>query len=530
MDRAAPPSRTHLTLPCWLLLGLPLLTCAPILALPYLPMTDFPQHLAVATMLREMGNPAYGFSAYYSVDLGRTLYLLPYGLSLLFGLVLPLRLAMQLVVFLAAVLYPLAVLRLLRVLRKPPELVLLSLPLVYNSAFFWGFTNFNLALALALFAISLMAQARRTPRQEVALALLGGVQVFIHVYGLALVLGFAALRRILGPPVPWRRFLLPLGPALVGAAIWPWPGDDAVRGSTAWPSLLSRLVHLPQEIFGAHQGRLEVPLLAGLLAAALLLGLPRWSRRGWSRLPWAEQSLALLVGVNALLYLVLPLHTPGAKFIHFRHAVLAAALLPPLLPGAALLRPQSRAWARVLVLAVALFALLGNGLQLVRFHREARPFEHMIARLPARPRVLSLILEPHGQVMRSNAYLHFAAYIQARKGGLISSSFARFWNIPVRPRRGVRMPRTPGAFEWRPQSFNYRRFGYFYGFVLVRTASPGTFVPSARFPYRLVHRLGPWQLYRRDRSLRPPGLRRGPRPGAGPRARGRPRKPRPFSE
>ena len=195
-------------------------------------------------------NPALGFSRHYALDLGRTMYLLPYAATLLLGLVLPLRLALAVVLFLSVIIYPLALMRLLRALGKPRALCLLGLPLVYSSAFYWGFINFNLSIGLGIWGMALLLEPRRSWRGDVALAVLGGLIVFTHLYGLALLLGFAGLVMLLGPRRRLGLRLIPLAPAVVGAVV----GSTGVvkRGSASrlWPlsvpTLLFQLL-LPPE-------------------------------------------------------------------------------------------------------------------------------------------------------------------------------------------------------------------------------------------------------------------------------------------
>ena len=494
-------ARRFRPLPGGVLLALILASCVPIMLVHYLPQTDFPQHLAMTTIIDGLLHGTGGFDKYYELDLGRTLYLLPYGLVLLLGRVMPLFLALQVLVFVGAVSYPLALVRLLRVLGKPPELALLGLPLVYNSAFFWGFIPFTLSLNLALWGISLLVQPRRTTGDDVTLGLVCGALVLTHVYGLALLLAFAVLRLLFGPRRDWKRILIPLTPALVGAVLWPWPGDEQVYGKTNWPSLYHRVAHLPQEVFGAYQQRMEIPLMALFLLLFLLLVAPRFprSRATLAALTWQERVLWLMVAINVVAYMLLPLHTPGAHFIHFRHILIATMLLP-CLPGVyGLVRGGTSL--RVGLVALAVAAGVHAGVQLVRFDREARSFDRLLEAVPPRPMLLSLILEPHGRIMHTQPYLHFAAHIQAIRGGVISTSFARFWNIPVRPRRGLNKPQTPDAFEWQPRTFDYRQFGYFYDFVLVRTRKNQLFKDARRFPFVLIRQAPPWQLYGRDEGL-----------------------------
>lgn len=482
-------------------MGAVLLICLPCLIFDYLPCTDLPQHLSVASILKHLDEPLFAFTRYYMADLGRTMYLLPYGLTLGLSLVLPLDLAQALVIFLSMLLYPLALMRLLRALGKPRALCLFGLPLVLNSAFFWGFINFNLSLGLALWGMALMVDPRRSRRGDIGLGVLGGLVVFTHLYGLLLLLGFALLLLSGSRGRNLGRLLLPLAPALVGAALWPWPAGVNPDQVMSWHGVAGRLAELPRVLFGAYQDRSELLFMLLFLGGFLLLAgrLIPVSRRRWRALPWAQRALWLLVLLNLLLYQVMPLHTATAKFVHFRHGLIAAMLLPALLP--ALTAPAHRRLVRLVLATLVVASLLLGWWHLYRFEIEAQGFEAVVRRIPPRPRLLGLILDPHGQVMATSPYLHFAGHVQARKGGLLAITFARFWNIPVRSRPGLGAPVTPDSFEWRPRTYSYHHFGYYYPWVLARLA-PGKELPDlGYFPYSEVMRQGPWRLYRKDRAL-----------------------------
>ena len=489
------------SLPWQLTLAAALLICLPVLVFDYLPCTDLPQHLSVASILRGLDDPATGFARYYTVDLGRTMYLLPYGLTLALGAVLPLELAQACVIFLSLVLYPVALMALLRALGKPRALSLLGLPLVYNSAFFWGFINFNLSVGLAIWGMALLLDPRRGWRGDIGLGLLGGLVVFTHLYGLLLLLGFALLLLVGRHGRSLIRQLVPLAPALVGVIFWPWPGQVNPEQVASWKGVAARLLVLPREVFGAYQDRSEILFMALLLGGFLVLG---WraiplSLQRWRACPWPERAVWLLLLINLLLYQVMPLHTATAKFVHFRHGLIAAMLLPALLPTKVFLRRPNMA--RAVLVGVAAASLLGAWWHLHRFNAEAREFDQVLRELPRRPRLLSLIFDPRGQVMATAPYLHFAGHVQARKGGLISTTFARFWNIPVRHRPGLGAPETPDSFEWQPLTYRYHQFGYYYPWVLARL-KPGARLPDlGLFPYVEVMREGSWRLYRKEGKL-----------------------------
>jgi hypothetical protein len=472
---------------------------APTLVFVYLPMADLPQHLAVASILGHFHDERFGFADYYRVQLDRSPYLLPYALVILLGRAVPLTLAMRLVVFGAVFGFFAGVTMLLRRLGKPWPLVLLAVPLAYNRAFFWGFLNFYLALSLALVAMALCAAEERSRGRAVALAVLLLALSLVHVYGLLLFLGYAVLDLALGRVKPLRRAAPWAGVAAL--LLIPWLFTEARApglGGSAYPSLRDRLMAISQEVLGGYADSSE-PLLLAVVAAAFLIltwrALPITAQR-WRRLSRAERVLYLVFAGNVLLYFVLPRATPTAKFVHFRHAVIAVSLLPVL--------ASWEGFERLPLLCGTLLAVAGVGGALNAwdhlrlFDAEARPFEQVIERVPERPRLLALTADRQGRLMASGPYLHFGGYVQARKGGVFSMGFPEFfWNMPVALRQDAGIPPTPVNLEWRPWLFDERAFGWFYDTVLIRTASVQPIPRSADFPFDAVYVAPPWQLYRR---------------------------------
>lgn len=483
------------------------LLATPALFLSYLPMTDLPQHLSVASILLNLHDPRFGFSDYYVPDqnpLVRFLgYATQYGIVLSLAELVSLERAMRVFIFLSLVACPLGVLAVLRALNKPALLSLLALPLVYNRAFFWGFSSFNLSVGIALLAIALLIRARPNVASELALAALSLAVVFTHIYGLVLLLGYPFLWFCIGDRRRLGRRLIPLAPAAVGLLAWIWLWRDIPRlGQNEFLSAGMCFQLLPASVLGGYRDWSETLLLIAFSSVFLLLSfraLPL-SRRRWRALRPHERILYAYLVLNVLLYFGLPMNTPTTTLVHFRHAILAALFLP-MVACEAPLRKCPRLGGALLG-ALAAVTLFNSGVHLLRFDREARAFDEVIEHIPERPRVLALIWDRDGEVMRTAPYLHFAAYIQAEKGGLISASFPRiFWNIPVRLRGDVGIPKLPNGFEWAPSAFDYRRFGYYYDFVLVRPAKREADILSTTraFPYELVHEARGWQLYRHAR-------------------------------
>lgn len=463
----------------------------------YLPMTDLPQHLAVAAILEHGADPSFELARYFEVDLTRTLYLLPYGLCLGLGKVLGLRLAMNVVVVLGGATYLGGIVLLLRARHQPGWLALLALPFLFNRAFFWGFLNFNLGVGLALMAIGLLARQPRSTRAELLAAGCAVSSLFTHVYGVALLLTFAAGWAIWEPRAVLARWRA-LVPALAGALCWvvlvrAAPPMEHLQLSAA-PGAVDRLVGLPQAILGGYADHSEWMLLVLVIGVTLALAglpLPLSRARGLTVL---DKLLWLAVGANLVLYFLLPESTQQAGFVHFRHAVLAAGLLPAL--ARAELPPFG--WRRTAPLLVGVCSLLVSTVHLLAFDREARSFDAALAQVPMGSRVVYLPIEPNGEWFQSAPYLHFGSFVQAERGGFVAQSFPQlFWNIPVKTREGAVPPLMPGL-EFDPGRFDDATFGGFFEYALVRMPGEEALDPSPRFPFRRIWSRPPWQLYHRQ--------------------------------
>ena len=481
-----------------LVLAASLLLAAPALVFAYLPMTDLPQHWAAVRILHSLDDPQYGLAANYVTAWSDTLYLLPYGLALGLAKLLPFEAAMRGTVFLSLLAYPLGVLALLRALGKPVWLGLLALPLVYNRAVFWGALHFNFSLGLALVACAQLATPRRGWRGELAAGATCAAVVLANPYGVLLVLGFAALVFAFGDRRGLPRRWLPLGVLAAGIAAWLWLGNGSFPpGRFFFEPLASRLTRFDDEILGGYRGHWEDLLLIAWLATWILFShdsLPM-TRRRWRMLAPPARAVCVLPLLCACLYFALPTHTAYAKAVHFRFALLAAAWLPLAAGSDVLVRRPRLSRAALAALALATLALAW--VQLARFDREARSFEAVLERLPEQPKVLALTFDRDGRVMRTAPYLHFLAYAQARRGGMIAASFVgEFWQLPLREAPGSDRPSSPPDFAWRPKDFDPDGFGAWYDWVIVRARHFGARESLPDTAYELALDAPPWRLYR----------------------------------
>ena len=472
---------------------------APCLFLAYLPMTDLPQHAAVMSILKNLGDPAFDFDAYYETTPDRSLYFFTYGIALAFAKIVPLEIAVRIVVFLSAIAYPLGVLAVLRATGRPGALALLSLPLMYSRTFFWGFANFNLALGMALIAVALLERGVRGVRGEVALAALCIALVLTHTYGIAILFGYACLWLVVGDRRALLARLPALSPLVLGALAWFLLGHDVEgRGGIRFLSLADRVRHFEDSLIGSYPNWSDEILVVAMLGAIAFFAARTfpWNRARWRELGRCERIFALYSGLNLALYFALPTHLPSWHHIHFRHALLAVAFLP--LIAQAPDGPGARKAAIALLTTLTLLTFAIHWSHLIRFDREARGFDDVIAELPDTPKVYFLNWDQEGTVTETHAYHHFHAYIQARRGGLISFSFPElFWNIPVRVHENAGIPRLNVGSEWNARLFDYDEVGDLYDYMLVRKRADQRGVESlAKFPYERIYSNPPWELYR----------------------------------
>lgn len=461
----------------------------PTLVFRYLPMTDLPQHAAIASILDHHSDPVYGFAEYYDVDWFHTPYVLPYALAVLIANVSSLSIAMRIVVFLSTIAYPVGLLAVVRASGKPPWFALFGVPLMFHRAFFWGFISFDLSIGLSLAAYACVLGPRRSLAHDILFCVFSLATTFTHVYGLALLIGLVGLHACLGGFAELRARPWPFLSLLVGAGLWLWKSGEAVGyGERLSPPFVQRLVDLPRQILGGYADRSEGIILIVAVAAWLLFVRPRQLR------PIERVAYAMAAG-NLLLYFVLPQATLTAKFIHFRHAFLACALLPVCASEAALV---ARPFLRTATLGIGVGAAIVNTWgHLMLFDTEARSFTPIVDALPERPKIVSLVFDRNGLWMATNPYMHFVAYAQAEKGGMITMSFpAVFWNLPVLMRRDTPVPKTATNFEWTLR-FDERAFGYFYDYAIVRIPGPATPSTTAEFPFEQIVRSPPWYLYKR---------------------------------
>jgi hypothetical protein len=200
------------------LAALSLLSCAPLLvAAP--PMQDYGAHVEMIAILHGLLTDDPSYTAHYALNPAPQPYLLTYALAAPLAALTSPDAALRLLCLLYLLATPAASVYLLRTFQRDEKLAILSLPIVHNTSFWFGFLPNALGYPLLLILIASAHRAHQSPtiKREAINALLLIALYFTH---LSAALAFAAI-----------------GPALL---LWHTRADLSAtlrRGAYALPAL-----------------------------------------------------------------------------------------------------------------------------------------------------------------------------------------------------------------------------------------------------------------------------------------------------
>ncbi|MGH9531705.1 MAG: hypothetical protein ACRD2Q_04885 [Terriglobales bacterium] len=300
---------------CLLLLVLGASLLAPVWVVRFVPVVDFPNHLARAFVLAHLNDPAYRFSEFYAADWHASPYLALDVILVGLQRALTVETAGRLVLSLSLLALPLAVWFFLRQANPGQDhLGFWSLLIVYNHFLLTGMINMQLSVALCfcILGVWLRFLAHPGPWRWLLLLLAVTGLYGTHLLGFAvtaLAVGIVSLRTRLSGRQRIFSALLFL-PGFVLFSFW--------RASTPESALLA---------FPSFRARLAAPFLLlenylpalDLASALVLLGCVflacwrnpefRWNHR------WLDVCVAL-----ATLFLTLPVIYGRATFVYQRLA------------------------------------------------------------------------------------------------------------------------------------------------------------------------------------------------------------------
>jgi hypothetical protein len=458
----------------WIFPALLLLGAAPICTGDLLPLLDWPEHLAIASILRHYADPAWQFQQTFEIDPRPLPYGLFHALTALCGLVLPIPLAGRLVLLGYVAGTPLALRDVLRAFGRDERLAWFAVPLVYNRLFFMGFVPFLLGVTFWLLTVAATERwfgGRGAAWRPGLFAVLG---YFAHGYAALAILGSVLVLALAHRP-PLRK-LLAFVPFTALFAWWvgaivlhtdanlaqdvevPWQ-----RGEIHWLWPSDALARVPDHLFEVHAGAFDdtvAVLLIGLVALLIVL------RRG------ALDRFDLLAALLGLSYFVAP-YGYGVNLYMSPRNLLLFAFVAVAFAGATPFE-GARRWLLVPIGVLSALLPAWHVATFREFQRDAGDMKALAQR--AGPgHTLGLVYENgKDDPWAEGVYHHFACWFQVYVGGDVSPSFVGFPNVPVRYRPGKRPPQP---VEWQPETFRPEIHAPFYDHLLVRGEVPADVGP-----------------------------------------------------
>jgi len=447
-----------------------------------LPLVDYPQHLALAGILRRMFDPAAPERALFETNLlsyNSAFHVVVAALNV----VLPIDAAGKVVVGLYVLLAGAATLLLLRATGRPKTRAFLVVPILVGYSFAWGFINFSLGLAIQLIVLSRVIQAppvesRARLRYDAITALLAVLGAWTHL--LASALGYmlmlvAIVVRVQTDKVPFATRLgravrtgLPLIPAILYCvAVYyrqkklAWQNFEygAYEGNDVFAMV--KVKGFLGYATGLRADELDVKILSVALFILFLGALFRDPEDE------APPVLRWLFASSVFAFLVIPHVFWATNFVFERISFLVVFTAILWVPRA---MPRREELLRLMSVSVGLGAAASFFMFMGVVAQESADFDEVIASMPKARRVTGLLWYPKLDVTMEWSMLHSPAYYVARNGGEVAFSFTRTMSLPVHYKRETLPPDPPANFEWNPKDYDVRdKYAKYFDLVLMKT-------------------------------------------------------------
>jgi hypothetical protein len=443
---------------------------------PFPPLIDYPQHVAVAALLRRMADPSSPERSLYDVNLvtyNGGFHLLVAALSFV---VRP-EVAAKAVMSLYPPLLAFGGLELVRACNRPSWYAFFLIPITFSYVVGWGFANYVISLPLVLLGFAYWYRAQHGEKRMLwRVMALSAVLAYTHVLAtlcLCVSIGIAGMAtwRTLGSS--WTRRALSL--IRLPIAVWPaivwsvvvfvrnrnsphanWEGWDDGLDQPLWYKLL----HVTAYAVGNFTDQTDQVLLAAAVAIMILL----WQHPDRGDGNRVAHVLALAWGG---LYCVIPRVFIATWFIFERFPTFVLAFAAAAMPE---VRSSKARWMRNAAAGLAVAAGVNTVWHLARIPDEGDA-DAILDDIPEGKRVVAVTWSNDGgDVVLREMWVHLLAYYQARRPGQIGYSFAKFESMPVHYRIGRAPPAVPGGMEWFAERYDPRApYARYWDTVLVRT-------------------------------------------------------------
>lgn len=476
---------------------------------PHPPMVDLPQHAGQVALLRDLllGNSRW--ADVMQVNL-LTPYLIGYGLALPLAFVLPVAAALKVLLSAAYIAFVCLCVVLRRHFGADSRLDWLFLVSFFGFAYGWGFLTFLVAAPIGLLFVLLSDRYAMAPTATRGALVLGAGLLLLASHGLTFVFGWivgAVLVVVRARSVRERLHRLwphaALALACLGYFLISRHFESSYKTDIDSMFVLGwRWQRVPRALIytWATHSVSWLPTVGALLVPCFpwLLGL----RIDPARWP----NLVAFAGVSVIL-LFAPSFAMKTAYLDERFGLFLVPAYAwmftcctrssnPWLSGRGVV--AQLAW--VLMIATCLGLLAMHSARAWRFGQETAEFDAALSRLEPGHRGLSLVFDRSSQADQSkNVYLHYAAWYQAHKQGLIDFNFA--WFVPQIARfKPDRVPAAGAGFEWGPEYFDWQRHrgaDYRYFFVRHSGQVPARLFKDAHCPPVPVAVLTGWTIFER---------------------------------
>lgn len=483
------------------------------------PMLDLPQHAAQIGLWRDLLTGQSAWQDHFRINLF-TPYLLGYGVALPLSFVIGISAALKLMLSLAYLAFVYLCVKLRERLIADPRLDWLFLLSFFGYAYKWGFFTYIVAAPIGLLFILLAEEYSRgfTLKQTLKLLLTGLVLLASHglvfIYAVAAGFGMHLLRNIEWGNINIRKLVISSWPFILLIALCgiyflvnkKFSADMPTNLTTdiKWDYNVMRIakaIIYPVAPFSTVSATLiPAAVMMVMLVAPWLLGL---------RINWRNPAALVPFGLAVLILAFVPNYAFSTGLLYQRFALF---LLPAYAWIFLAAKPagtsNKQGWKKFLValLIASTWALLAqHTIRSLRFSQESADIDNIIAQLEPNQRALMMVFDPNSRADGDfKVYVHYPAWYQAEKGGLVDFNFAWFPPQVVRYRPD-RLPAVEPGFEWNVDTFSWdqhRGDDYRYFFVRHSNDLPANLFEGATCPPQLLVQKGLWSVFER-RSCEP---------------------------
>lgn len=460
-----------------------------------LPFVDYPQHLALAAILRRMMSASAPERALFETNLfsyNSLFHVLVAALDLVFGI----HTAGKIVLSGYVLLVGGSTLAILRATGRPRARAFLMVPVILGYSIIWGFVNFGLGLALQMLvlarvlertivhenkAISTSVERTKWWRtrwgEDAITALLAVLGAWAHLLGSALMymlMLVAIVVRVQTEKAPLGERIgraIRIGAPLLPAIVYCWlvyrhqeSGYRNYEYASYEGNDTFGLVKV-KEFFtyatGFRADGLDAKILSigiGLLVIGALLRDPEDEAPPVAR--W-------LFVASLLAYLIIPHVFWATNFVFERVTFIVVLSAIVWAPRA---RPRFEPALRLMFVSVGIAAAVCFWNAMGAVAQETADLAAILDGAPKGRRVCGLVWDPRLPSTLQWSMLHAPAFYVAQNGGEVAFSFTRHMSLPVHYMPSTMPPDPPPNFEWNPGDYRVGSpYAKYFDMVLMKT-------------------------------------------------------------